>query len=75
MRFFPVVPAETALDVAMTVMRLVAIEISYGSPSPMFRKGTRKTPPPMPSSAPRAPATAPAAMTINTRTGVMMSGN
>ena len=64
--------AETTLEVAMTVIRLVADRNLDRQTDPVFRNGTRKTPPPMPSSAPRPPATAPAAITAATVRGVMI---
>src|SRR5262249_15154716 len=62
-RFCPALPADTALDVAMTVMSPVAAATLKSIPSPALRNGTRKTPPPMPSSDPSAPATDPATTT------------
>ena len=52
----------TAFDVAITVIRLMPEAVFSGTPRPTFRRGMRKTPPPMPSSAPRDPATAPASI-------------
>src|SRR5439155_3095737 len=63
----PAVPADTALDVAITVIRLNAAAFLKSRPSAALRNGTRNTPPPMPSSAPSEPATAPAPMTDETR--------
>ena len=71
-RLRPAVLTDTTLDVAMTVIRLVATAILIGSPMTVLRNGTRKTPPPMPSSAPRPPATAPAAITTAMVSGVMI---
>src|SRR5579872_2728172 len=59
----PARPAETTLDVAITVMSPVAAATLKSMPRPAFRNGTRNTPPPMPSSEPSAPATDPAATT------------
>src|SRR4029079_10165134 len=70
MRLRPVVPADTALDVAITVTRLTAAAVLKSSPSQALRKGTRNTPPPNPSSAPMHPATAPDAMMTATTDGV-----
>ena len=69
-RLSPRVPADTALDVAMTVTRLIAAAVLKSRPSAALRNGTRNTPPPRPSSAPRHPARAPAPMTIATMAGV-----
>ena len=44
----PVRPADTELDVAITVVRLIAAAACSGKLSPRFRNGTRKMPPPMP---------------------------
>jgi len=44
------------VDVAITVARLIAAAAVIEKPSPRLRSGTRKTPPPMPSAAPRIPA-------------------
>src|SRR5438105_4371668 len=60
----PARPADTLLDVAITVVRLMAAAAVNGNPRTRFRNGTRKTPPPRPSSAPRLPETAPAAKMI-----------
>ena len=65
---------DTTLEVAITVMRLVATAILIGRPITVLRNGTRKTPPPMPRSAPRPPATAPAAITTAMVSGVMIKG-
>src|ERR1041384_2751462 len=62
-RLRPAVFADTALDVAITVMSPVAAATLNSRPRPALRNGTRNTPPPMPSSEPRPPATAPAATT------------
>src|SRR4029078_1311688 len=59
----PAVPEETALDVAITVIRLTARATPKSRPRPALRNGTRNTPPPMPSSDPSPPATAPATIT------------
>ena len=64
---------KTALDVAITVVRLMAAAAWIGRFSARLRNGTRKTPPPMPSSAPRLPATAPATKTISA-SGVVTTG-
>ena len=72
MRCEPVRPAETVLDVPMTVVRLMAAATPIGIPMPMVRNGTRKMPPPMPRVAPSPPATVPAARTMKTRKGVMI---
>src|SRR3954449_4575174 len=69
-RLRPAVPADTALDVAMTVTRLIAAATLKSMPRAAFRKGTRKTTPPIPSNEPRLPAAAPAAITIATTAGV-----
>ena len=53
--------AATALDVAMTVQRLIAAADLSERPRPSVRKGTSRIPPPSPRATPRAPATAPAA--------------
>src|SRR5258706_16132735 len=45
----------------MTVVRLIAAADFSGKPSPRFKKGTSRIPPPRPSAMPRPPATAPAA--------------
>src|SRR3954469_22971186 len=66
----PAVPTETALDVAITVTRLIAAATLKSIPSAAFRKVTRKPPPPIPRREPRPPATTPAAMTIATTAGV-----
>ena len=71
-RLRPVARADTALDVAITVMRLMPAAERNGRPTPRLRNGTRKTPPPMPSSDPSPPAAAPAAMTISTTAGDAM---
>src|SRR5262249_48249459 len=63
----PLRPADTELDVAMTVARLMAAALRRGRPSATFRSGTRKTPPPMPRSAPTLPAAAPETKTIAAR--------
>ena len=41
-RLRPVVPAETALDVAITVTRLIAAAVLKSRPKPAFRNGTRR---------------------------------
>src|SRR3954462_13024087 len=69
-RCLPALPADTVLDVAMTVVRLIAAAALNGNPRPRLGNGTRKTPPPRPSSAPRLPATAPAAKMISTSEAV-----
>ncbi len=66
----PARPAETVLDVAMTVVRLIAAAALNGKPSTRLRKGTRNTPPPSPSSAPRPPAMVPAAKMISASVAV-----
>src|SRR5204862_3944554 len=66
----PARAADTELDVAITVVRLIAAAAAIGKLRPRFRKGTRKMPPPRPSSAPRLPATVPAAKMISVRTAV-----
>src|SRR6266850_37752 len=66
----PVRPAETELDVAITVVRLIAAATVNGKLRPRLRNGTRNTPPPMPRRAPRPPATAPAAKMIRASAGV-----
>src|SRR5678815_4624522 len=71
MRCDPVRPADTVLDVPMTVVRLMAAATPIGIPMPSVRNGTRKIPPPIPRVEPRAPATVPAARMISTRIGVM----
>ena len=71
--FRPAVPDDTALDVAITVIRLTARATPKSRPSPALRNGTRKTPPPMPSSDPSPPATAPAAMTAAMTVGCIIS--
>src|SRR5439155_1863826 len=48
----------------------IAAAIAIGNPRPRLRNGTRKMPPPSPSSAPVLPATAPAAKMISARVGV-----
>src|SRR6187402_216179 len=73
MRFRPAVPAETALDVAITVMRPVAAATLKSSPKPTCSSGTRNTPPPIPSSDPRPPAMAPAATTAAITLGCIIS--
>src|SRR5262245_33007935 len=60
----PARPAETLLDVAITVVRLIAAAAVNGKPSTRLRNGTRKTPPPSPSSAPRLPEITPAVKMI-----------
>src|SRR4051794_40216139 len=62
-RLRPAVFADTALDVAITVIRPVAAATRKSKPSPALSRGTRKTPPPMPSSDPSQPAVAPAPAT------------
>ncbi len=66
----PARPAETVLDVAITVVRLIAAAIVIGKLNPRLRNGTRKMPPPRPSSAPSAPATVPATKMISASAGV-----
>src|SRR4051794_1815494 len=63
----PAVPADTALEVAMTVIRLTAAAILNSNPNPALRNGTRNTPPPRPRSDPMQPPTAPAAITASAR--------
>src|SRR4051812_44640246 len=70
MRRDPVRPADTVLDVPMTVVRLMAAATPIGIPMPSVRNGTRKIPPPIPRVDPRPPATVPAARMISTRIGV-----
>jgi hypothetical protein len=48
-----------ALAVAITETRLAAMAARMGTPKTRVRRGTRKTPPPMPSIAPTTPVTAP----------------
>src|SRR5438067_214594 len=55
----PDLPADTVLDAAITVVKLMAAPVCRGNPRAMWSKGTRKTPPPMPSSAPVPPAATP----------------
>ena len=69
----PARPADTVLDVAMTVVRLIAAAALNEKPRTSFRKGTRKTPPPSPRAMPRPPAMAPAAK-IRTATPAVMGG-
>jgi len=69
-RLRPVVADDTALDVAITVTRLIAAAVLKSSPNHALRNGTRKTPPPSPSKAPRQPAAAPDAITTATMEGV-----
>src|SRR5215217_7233189 len=66
----PAVAAETALEVAMTVVRLMAAAAWKGTPTTSTRKGTRNTPPPRPRRVPSRPATLPSAMVERMRTGV-----
>ena len=66
----PAWPAETVLDVAMTVQRLIAAAVRSGKPSARFRSGTRKTPPPRPSIEPIDPASAPDPKMIKTSDSV-----
>ena len=49
----------------MTVVRLIAAATVKGNPKTRLSSGTRKTPPPNPSSAPRLPATAAPAKMIS----------
>src|SRR5262245_4712924 len=74
-RFRPAVLAETALDVPITVIKLVATATLIGRPTTVLRKGTRNTPPPMPRSAAKPPARIPEIMTDAITRGVMMSGS
>ena len=60
-RRLPVRAAATTLDVAMTVVKLIAAADLTGNPRTSVRNGMRKMPPPRPRTMPRAPATAPAA--------------
>src|SRR6266516_1057881 len=69
-RLRPVEADEPALAVAITVTRLIAAAVLKSSPNHALRNGTRKTPPPSPSKAPRHPATAPDTMTTATMDGV-----
>ena len=73
-RCLPARPADTVLDVAITVVRLIAAAAPKGKPSTRFRNGTRKTPPPRPSSAPSAPEATPTPKMIDAsasvRTGI-----
>src|SRR5262245_44009990 len=62
--------ADTELDVAMTVARLIAAATGNDRLSPRVRKGTRKTPPATPSNEPSPPATMPAMKMIRARDGV-----
>ena len=55
---------EEAEAVAITEMRLAAMAARIGTPRESVSRGTRKTPPPRPSSAPTRPVAAP----VNTRT-------
>src|SRR5262249_30685345 len=57
------------LDVARTPTRLAAVASRNESPTKSFSTGTSSTPPPMPTSAPRQPATTPP------RSGVTSAGN
>src|SRR5262252_276990 len=70
----PLRPADTELDVAMTVVRLIAAALRRGSPRATLSRGTRNTPPPMPRSAPTLPAAAPdtkmIAASANETTGI-----
>src|SRR5687767_5775758 len=59
----PAVVADTALDVAMTVVSEIPAASRNGRPTIRVRNGTRKAPPPIPSIAPNAPEIAPAAIT------------
>src|SRR5436190_5107338 len=68
----PAVPADTALDVAITVIRPVAAATLKSRPRPAFSSGTRNTPPPMPSSDPSPPAIAPAATTAAMTVGCII---
>ena len=61
----PARPADTVLDVAITVVRLIAAATVKGNPITRLRNGTRNTPPPSPSNAPRLPAMVPAAKMIS----------
>src|SRR5262249_20807774 len=70
MRCLPARPADTVLDVAMTVVRLIAAATLNGRPSPRFRKGTRNTTPPRPSTAPKTPEAVPAPKMINASVAV-----
>src|SRR5438105_4911693 len=60
----------TALDVAITVMMLVAMAWCIGTPRPMTSTGMRKTPPPVPRIAPSSPVTTPASATQRYPNGV-----
>jgi hypothetical protein len=64
---WPARPADTELEVAITVVRLIAAAAVKGNPRTRLRNGTRNTPPPSPSSAPRPPDTAPTAKMISAR--------
>jgi hypothetical protein len=66
----PARAADTELDVAITVVKLMAAATVNGRCRARLRKGTSSTPPPMPSSAPKPPETAPAAKMIAARRGV-----
>ena len=54
----------------MTAARLTPAAALNGSPTTSTRKGTRNTPPPMPSIAPSSPAMAPVTIVAAARTGV-----
>src|SRR5262249_24421799 len=67
---WPARAADTELDVAITVVRLIAAATVIGRPSTRFRKGTTKMPPPRPSVAPKAPAATPAIRMTRVSPGV-----
>jgi hypothetical protein len=67
----PARPADTELEVAITVDKLMAAADLIGNPNVRLRNGTRKTPPPIPSSAPSVPAPVPAAKMRRARMGVI----
>src|SRR4051812_10318769 len=66
----PARPADTVLEVAITVVRLIAAAAPNGNPRTRFRNGTRKTPPPSPSSAPSVPDAMPAPKMISASVAV-----
>src|SRR5262245_58568848 len=66
----PLRAAETELDVAITVARLIAAAVLSWTPSARWRSGTRNTPPPIPRSAPTPPATTPDPNTMSASAGV-----
>jgi hypothetical protein len=65
------VAADTTLEVAITLIKPTPDATLNGRPSAALRNGTRKTPPPTPSSAPSVPARAPTPITTRAIAAVM----